>query len=82
MIDIESIDRLADRVSRMIPPGLDAAREDISSNVRDVLMRGLRELHLSTREEFDVQVHMLGRTQERLGELEARLEVLEARLSQ
>lgn len=78
MIDIQSIDQLADRVGRLIPPGIGQAREDIRANVRDVLMRGLRELELVTREEFDVQTEVLERTRQQLQTLERRIAALEA----
>ena len=82
MIDTESIDQLADRVGQLIPPGLGQAREDIRANVRDVLTRGLKELDLVTREEFDVQTRVLERTRQRLETLEWRIAALEAKTSQ
>ncbi len=82
MIDIESIDRLADRVGQLIPPGLGRAHEDIRANVRDVLTRGLKELDLVTRDEFDVQTRVLERTRQRLETLEWRIAALEAKASQ
>lgn len=82
MIDIESIDHLADRVGKLIPTGFGQAREDIRANVRDVLTRGLRELDLVTREEFDVQTQVLQRTRQRLETLEWRVAALEAKASQ
>lgn len=78
MISIETIDHLAERISRAIPADLGRAREDIHDNIRDVLTRALREFDLSTREEFEVQAALLRRTQERLGELELRVAELEA----
>lgn len=79
MIDIESIDQLADRVGKLIPSGLGQAREDIRANVRDVLTRGLQELELVTREEFDVQAQVLDRTRQRLETLEWRVTALETK---
>lgn len=82
MLDIETIDQLADRVGQLIPSGLGQAREDIRANVRDVLTRGMRELDLVTREEFDVQSRVLERTRRRLETLEWRIAALEAKASQ
>ncbi len=79
MIDIESIDHLADRVGKLIPAGFGQARDDIRANVRDVLMRGLQELDLVTREEFDVQAEMLERTRQRVETLEWRITALESK---
>ncbi len=77
MIDTQTIDRLAERVGKVIPPGFDAARKDLHENIRDVLQRGLRELELVTREEFDVQVAVLAKTRAQLDELEQRLASME-----
>lgn len=78
MLDVHTIDHLADRIGNLIPPGLDAARADLRANIRDALMRGLRELDLVTREEFDVQATLLERARKRLDALEWRLAALES----
>jgi BMFP domain-containing protein YqiC len=79
MLDTQTIDRLAERLGSVIPPGLGQARADIEANVRDVLMRGLRGLDLVTREEFDVQATLLERMRKRLDSLEWRVAALESR---
>lgn len=77
MIGVESIDQLAQRLARLVPPGVAQAREDLEANFRDVLTHGLRRLDLVTREEFDVQRMVLERTRERIAQLEKRLAELE-----
>ncbi len=77
MIGVESIDQLAQRLAKLVPPGVAQAREDLEANFRDVLTHGLRRLDLVTREEFDVQRMVLERTRERLMQLEKRLAELE-----
>lgn len=79
MFETRTIDQLADRIGALIPPGIGAARADLHANVRDVLTRGLRELDLVTREEFDVQVALLERARKRLEALEWRIAALESR---
>ncbi len=79
MIDVRTIDQLANRLGSLIPPGIGQARADIEANVRDVLMRELRRLDLVTREEFDVQSELLERARKRLDALEWRIAALESR---
>lgn len=78
MIDVQGIDRLAQRLAALVPPGLSQAREDLQANFRDVLAHGLRRFDLVTREEFDAQRVVLSRTRELVVQLEARIAELEA----
>lgn len=78
MIDVQGIDRLAQRLAALVPPGLNAAREDLQANFRDVLRVGLQRLDVVTREEFDAQRAVLSRTRELVVQLEARVAELEA----
>jgi BMFP domain-containing protein YqiC len=80
MINLKSIDDLAHRLSDLVPPGLDEARDDLQKNFRAALQAGLGRLDLVTREEFDVQRAVLLRTREKLDLLERVLADLEARL--
>lgn len=50
---------------------------DIEKNIRALLSAGLARLDVVTREEFDVQAKLLGRTLEKLAALESRLAELE-----
>ncbi len=52
--------------------------KDFQKNARALLAQGFAKLDLVTREEFDVQMQLLSRTQERLEALEARVTALEA----
>ena len=72
---------LAKRLSEAIPPQLAALKGDVESNFKSVLQSGLAKLELVTRQEFDVQAGVLGRTREKLTALEARLATLEAELA-
>lgn len=80
MTVIGSIDELAARLADLMPSGMRQAREDLTSNVRNILVSGLRQLDLVTREEFDVQRCVLLRTREKLEELERQIGALEAAL--
>jgi ubiquinone biosynthesis accessory factor UbiK len=80
MLNLKNIDDLARRLSELVPPGLDEAREDLQKNFRAALQSGLNRLDLVTREEFDVQRAVLLRTREKLDLLERVLADLESRL--
>lgn len=51
---------------------------DFEKNARALLAQGFAKLDLVTREEYEVQVLLLSRAQEKLHELEARIAALEA----
>ena len=82
MVNVHSIDELAQRLAALVPPGMQQAREDLASNFRSLLQSGLRELDLVTREEFDVQRCVLLRTREKIEELEQQVLALERVLGQ
>ena len=77
MVNVHTIDDLAERLAALVPPGLQQAREDLTANFRSALQSGLRELDLVTREEFDVQRCVLLRTREKIEELEQQVANLE-----
>jgi BMFP domain-containing protein YqiC len=80
MIDLAAIDDLARRLSNLVPPGMNQARDDLEQNIKATLQMSLRKLELVTREEFDVQRAVLLRTREKMDALERTVEQLEARL--
>jgi hypothetical protein len=53
---------------------------DLEKNLRALLASFFARLDLVTREEFDVQRHVLLRTREKLAQLEAQIAELEAKL--
>jgi len=73
----KSIENLARKLAESVPEGLRSMRADLESNFRSVLRSGISKLDLVTREEFEVQEAVLGRTREKLERLEAKLEELE-----
>ena len=79
MINLRSIDELAQRLADLVPPQMGAAGEDLGAAFRGALQSGLARMNLVTREEFDVQREVLARTRAKLAELEAKLAELEAR---
>jgi len=78
MIDIRSLDELAQRIGALLPNDVSQASEEFQKNLKSVLAVGLRKLDLVTREEFDVQRAVLLKSREKLEQLEAKLIALEA----
>lgn len=78
MINVRAIDELAQRLATLVPPGFDAAKDDLAKTFRASLQAGLERMNLVTREEFDVQRLVLMRSREKLEALEKRVAQLEA----
>lgn len=78
MIEPGSIEDLARRLGRLLPPGLDGARQDLEKNFRAVLQSWFDKLDLVTREEFEVQQAVLAKTRAKLEALEAEVAALES----
>ena len=77
-IDPSPVDDLARRLSRLLPPGADRLRDQVSDNVRALMEAALDRMDLVTREEFEIQAAVLARTREKLERLEARIAALES----
>jgi len=80
MFDPKILDDLSKRLSDALPDGLRVVREDIDKNVRAAVQSTLAKLDLVTREEFDVQVAVLGRSRALLDALAERVAELERQL--
>ncbi len=78
MINVRAIDELAQRLATLVPPGFDAAKEDLAKTFRATIQANLERLNLVTREEFDVQRLVLLRTREKLETLEKLVAKLDA----
>ena len=77
MIDPKNLDDLAQKLAGSLPSGLQVLKQDLERNLKAALEASLARMDLVTREEFDVQSAVLGRTRERLQQLEARVAELE-----
>ena len=80
MIDIQSLNGLADKLTSVIPDSVKTLKEDANNNIKAVLESGLQQMNLVSREEFDVQTALLERTQLKLQQLEEQLIELEKRI--
>lgn len=81
MNDQPLIDRIMAELSQRLPAGLGQLRGEVEANARAVLREAITRLDLITREEFDVQQQVLGRTRARLEQLEQIVEQLERQLA-
>lgn len=77
MIDNQTLNELADKLSSVVPDSVKTLKSDVDNNIKAILESSLRQMNLVSREEFDVQSALLERTLNKLKELEAQLEKLE-----
>lgn len=73
------LDELAQKISKLMPPGMKELSQDFEKNIKNVLRSSFNKLELVTRKEFDIQARVLLKTREKLDKLEAKLEELEKR---
>lgn len=71
------LDDLARQLAATLPPGLREAQQDFQRQARALLQSTLTRMNLVTREEFDVQQHVLATTRAKLTELERKVTELE-----
>ena len=77
MIDNQSLNELADKLSSVIPDSVKTLKADVDNNLKAVLESSLRQMNLVSREEFDVQSALLERTLTKLAQLEKQLEEIQ-----
>ena len=80
MIDLRSLDDLAQRIGALLPDDVNQVGQDFQKNLKSVLAVGLRKLDLVTREEFEVQRAVLLKSREKLEQLEAKMVALETQV--
>jgi len=80
MIDPQSINNFAEKLSQVLPDGIKTLKGDLDNNIKAALESGLQQMNLVSREEFDVQTALLERTQLKLQQLEEQLAELEKRI--
>ena len=74
--------RFLDELNRKVSELLAASpAKDIEKNLRALLSSALSRLDLVTREEFDVQQEVLGRTRDKLQQMETRVAEMEKLLA-
>jgi BMFP domain-containing protein YqiC len=68
------LDELNNKVSELIAA---SPAKDVEKNLRALLSNAFSRIDLVTREEFDVQQEVLGRTRDKLRQMEARVMEME-----
>ncbi len=77
MIKNDNLEGMIDRIMAGLPAGLTTLGRDAEQNIRAAIQSSLRKMDLVTREEFDIQREVLGRTRARLEALEKQVARLE-----
>ena len=77
-MDTRFLDELNKKVSELLAA---SPAKDIEKNLRALLSSALTRLDLVTREEFDVQQEVLGRTRDKLQQMETRVAEMEKLLA-
>ena len=76
----QKFDNVIEQFLELLPEDLRRYRQEFERNARAVLTSALARMELVTREEFDIQSALLGRTRALLDELERKVTELEERL--
>ncbi|MCL2917003.1 ubiquinone biosynthesis accessory factor UbiK [Shewanella litorisediminis] len=77
MLNPKKIEELAKQLSENLPSGLKQFAGEVEERSKQVLQSQLMKLDLVSREEFEVQQHVLLRTREKLEALQTKVEALE-----
>jgi BMFP domain-containing protein YqiC len=77
-VETRFLNELNKKISELIAA---SPAKDVEKNVRALLSSAFARLDLVTREEFDVQQEVLGRTREKLQQMEARVAEMEKLLA-
>jgi BMFP domain-containing protein YqiC len=77
-VETRFLDELHRKIAELIAA---SPAKDIEKNLRALLSSAFSRLDLVTREEFDVQRDVLGRTRDKLQEMEARVAEMEKSLA-
>jgi BMFP domain-containing protein YqiC len=73
-VETRFLDELNKKVGELIAA---SPAKDVEKNLRALMSSAFSRLDLVTREEFDVQQEVLGRTREKLQQMEARIAEME-----
>ncbi|MGB8147552.1 MAG: accessory factor UbiK family protein [Azonexus sp.] len=74
MLDPKTLEEIGNKMSALLA---NSPAKDFEKNAKAAVSGLLAKLDVVTREEFDIQTHVLARTRQKLKELEARVEALE-----
>jgi len=80
MFNPQKLEEIAKQVSDAMPEGVKSFGNEIDRKIKQVLQAQLGKLDMVSREEFDVQTHVLLRTREKLNAMEEKFTQLEKKL--
>ncbi len=80
MIKPQAIEDVVSKIGELIPQDIKTLRQEFHTNAKAVLVAGLLQMDLVTREEFDVQKAVLAKTRAKLTMLENELKLLNEQL--
>lgn len=81
MLNPDKIEAITRQIQSILPENVKEIGQDFDRKIKAILQAQLGRLDVVTREEFDVQARVLGKTREKLEQLEAQVEKLEKQLS-
>lgn len=81
ILDPKRIEEVAKQLSESLPSGLKQFAGEFEERSKQVLQNQLMKLDLVSREEFEVQQHVLLKTREKLEALQAQVTELEKKLN-
>ncbi|MCE3044414.1 MULTISPECIES: accessory factor UbiK family protein [Legionella] len=76
MFDPKYFDDLAKKLFASLPSSIQNIEKDVEDKFKEILQIAFNRMDLITREEFDVQAKVLGRTREKLEALEAQVNLM------
>ncbi len=82
MFKPHKLEEIAKQIGDAMPEGVKSFGEESERKIKQVLQAQLGKLDIVSREEFEVQTHVLLRTREKLAEMEAKLAEIEKKLDQ
>lgn len=77
MMNSNFFDDLSKKLADAVPQNVKAARADLEKHFRQIVQSMFSKMDLITREEFDIQVHILSKTRAKLEKLEEKIKSLE-----
>jgi BMFP domain-containing protein YqiC len=75
--DPKNVDEFASKIKGIMPESLKSSKEEMQKTLKSGAEGVLQKLDLVSREEYDIQVALLKKCQEKINELEAKIADLE-----
>lgn len=75
--DPKNVDEFANKIKDIMPESLKSSKEEMQKTLKSGAEGVLQKLDLVSREEYDIQVNLLKKCQDRITELEEKISELE-----